>query len=109
MTTIPKVLGCECWRVGTHSSRSPCGDEPRSQVHLVLDKAVNQRQRLCFKLLAAEKKVPPLVGCTNETGDGGKGPEGIQCFGVPSGNFTLQWQIPYFTLQWQMPYEFWLF
>ena len=69
-------------RVGTHSSRSPCGDGPRSQVHLV-DKAVNQRQRLCFKLLAAEKKVPPLVvGCTNETGDGGKGPEGIQCFGV---------------------------
>ena len=33
-------------------------NEPRSQVHLVLDKAVTQLQRRCFTLLAAEKKVP---------------------------------------------------
>ena len=59
MNTIPaKVLGCEKESLDPFFPL-PCGDEPRSQAHLVLDKAVNQRQRLCFKLLAAEKKVPP--------------------------------------------------
>ena len=72
MTTIPNVFGCEkeSW---DPFFPFPCADEPRSQHHLVLDKAVNQRQRLCFKLLAAEKKVPPSGGVHQRNWGWGKG------------------------------------